>query len=214
MPKLILGNKNYSSWSFRGWLALRWAGVPFEEQVVPLHQEGSAEAKARLSPSGLVPALHLDDGTVVWDSLAIGEWAHEQTGKLWPEDPTRRAVARSVACEMHSGFLGLRSEMPMNLGRQALGFVVSEKARRDVDRVLALWVGMRRAHGGGGAFLFGDKCMADVMFAPVATRLRTYGVGLEGEAADYAAALLADADVEAWTAAARSEPWSIPVYDG
>lgn len=213
MPTLILGNKNYSSWSLRGWLALRWAGIDFEETVVPLQQEGSAEEKARLSPSGLVPALHLDDGTVVWDSLAIGEWAHEQTGRLWPDDSTRRAVARSVACEMHSGFLGVRSAMPMNLGRQALGFTPPDDARRDIDRMTALWADTSARFGGDGPFLFGARCLADVMFAPVATRLRTYGVAVDGQAKAYVEALLGDPDLQQWTDEARKEPWSIPVYD-
>ena len=175
-PILYIGNKNYSSWSMRPWLALKWGGLAFEENLIPLGGEGYGKSKIRdvlaVSPSGRVPALHVD-GVVVYDSLAICEWAAERAPSLWPEEAGVRALARSAAAEMHAGFAGLRNDLSMNIRRRmARAPEISDDARADLDRLFNLWSSLRSAHGSNGAFLFGARSIADAMFAPVATRLR------------------------------------------
>lgn len=202
---LVIGNKNYSSWSLRPWLLLRQAGVAFEEVRLPLD---TPEFQARIgdwSPTGRVPVLH-DHGQVVWDSLAICEYANERwlRGSGWPGDPERRALARSVACEMHSGFPALRAQLPMNCRREPRERHWDQAAQRDIDRVQALWAELR-AQAAGGDFLFGGFGIADAMFAPVCVRFRGYGVPLAGAAADYVEAIYALPAMSEWLMSGRGE---------
>ncbi len=213
-PILYLGNKNYSSWSMRPWLALKWGGLAFEERVIPLGGEGYGKSKISevlaVSPSGRVPALHVD-GVVVHDSLAICEWAAERAPSLWPAETGARALARSAAAEMHSGFVGLRNDLSMNVRRRMTRApAISDAARADLDRFFNLWSGLRSAYALGGPFLFGARSIADAMYAPVATRLRTYAISLPLEAQTYCDAIFADAAFKQWEEGAIKEPWTIP----
>ncbi len=210
-PILFIGNKNYSSWSLRPWLALKWAGIEFEERIIPLGGEGygrSAIKEVReASPSGRVPALHVND-TVIYESLAICEWAGEQAPSLWPHDALERAQARSVACEMHAGFAALRRDLSMNIRRRLSAAPLwVDDTRADLEQLFATWERLLDAHG--GPFLFGARGIADSMFAPVATRLRTYAVATPGPARAYCDAILADDAFQQWERAAQSEPWTI-----
>ncbi len=216
-PVLHIGNKNYSSWSMRPWLALKWGGIGFEENLVPLGGEGYGRAQIRevlaVSPSGRVPALHVAH-TVIYDSLAICEWAAEQTPSLWPSDAMARAEARSAACEMHSGFFALRQAMSMNMRRrlkQAPDW--RGDTRADLERLFALWGGLRARYGGEGEFLFGPRTIADAMFAPVATRLRTYAVDAPEVAQAYCAAIFADPAFQEWERAAEAETMTLEAAD-
>lgn len=202
---LVIGNKNYSSWSLRPWLLLRHFGLPFAEILLPLDTPEFHERIGALSPSRRVPALH-DDGLVVWDSLAICEYANERwlDGRGWPRDLATRALARSAAAEMHSGFAALRGQLPMNLRRQPRERHWDEAAQRDIDRVQALWAGLR-ARAGGGDFLCGDFGIVDAMFAPVCVRLRGYGVALAPAAEAYVDAIYALPAMREWIDAASHE---------
>ena len=209
---LVIGNKNYSSWSLRPWLALRHAGIPFDERLLLLCGENWREAIAALSPSGRVPVL-LHGGRTVWETLAILEYAHElfPDAGLWPADRDARAVARAVACEMHAGFDALRSHMPMNLRRTDLkGKGRGPGVEDDIARICALWRDCRARHGAGGDFLFGAFCAADAMFAPVVTRLDIYGVALDDTCAAYSRAMLRLPAFVEWREAALQEPWIVP----
>ncbi|MEM9300899.1 MAG: glutathione S-transferase [Pseudomonadota bacterium] len=205
-PLLIIGNRNYSSWSLRPWLCLRWAGIEFEERLVSLAQPGYGKGEIaevlEYSPTGRVPAL-LIGSLQVPDSLAIAEWAAEQVdpGVLWPADADLRAAARAATCEMHAGFPDLRNELPMNITRRCRARDLSAGAERDIRRVIALWIACRSRHGAGGPWLFGQRSIADAFYAPIATRFRTYGIELPPAAADYLATVLADADFGAWESA-------------
>ncbi len=212
-PRLVIGNKAYSSWSLRPWVLLRQAGIAFEEERLPLDTELFRARIGALSPSGLVPVLH-DDGLVVWDSLAICEYANGRwlDGRGWPADPRARALARAAACEMHAGFAALRRQLPMNLRRRPDAYRWDADAQRDIDRVVALWNGLRAAHGAGGPFLFGAFGIVDAMFAPVAFRFDRYGVDA-GEAQPYVAALLALPAMRDWDAAAQAESERLAKYD-
>jgi glutathione S-transferase len=211
---LVLGNKNYSSWSLRAWLVAKLAGIEFEELVIPLFTPGYKADVLRHSPSGKLPCLKHGDVSV-WESLAIAEYLHEArpSALLWPEDPTARAVARSVSAEMHAGFAQLRKHMPMNVrasfGDRGLAAAVQE----DVNRITALWRDCRRRFAGYKPFLFGEPCIADAMFAPVASRFVTYGVTLDDDAQDYVNALLQMPAMQEWIEAARREPWISPEYE-
>lgn len=215
----IAKQKNYSSWSLRGWLALRWAGVVFEEREIDLAQPGYgaagiAEVKSAC-PNGLVPALHVD-GAVIWDSLAIGEWAAEQDSSLWPQDPLQRATARSVVAEMHAGFMPLRRDLPMNILRRCTAPELPDETRQAIDRVLAIWSDCR-SKASGGPFLFGAKSIADAAYLPIATRLRTYGIALDATCQGYVDALMADPDFREWEAACVPDSWDVhgfSVIDG
>jgi glutathione S-transferase len=212
-PVLHIGNKNYSSWSMRPWLALKWGGIPFQEQVILLGGEGYGRSEIKevraVSPSGRVPALHVGD-TVIYESLAICEWAAEQTPSLWPAEPLVRAEARAVSSEMHAGFFALRGAMSMNVRRRLDKQPEwSEFVRADLDRLYALWGGLRARFGGEGQFLFGQRTIADAMFAPVATRLRTYKVDGPDVAQSYCAAIFADPAFQDWERAAEAEPHTI-----
>jgi len=212
---LIVGNKNYSSWSLRGWLAARLAGIEFDEQVVRLSEPGSRGALLEHSRAGKVPVLK-HGRRVIWDSLAIIEYLAEQrpAAGLWPADAEARALARSIAAEMHAGFAALRSHMPMNLRKSLPGLGMGPGVADDIARISAIWQDCRSrfgADGGaGGPFLFGAASAADAMYAPVATRFRTYGVALDPVAAAYVEAVHAWPAFRQWQAAALAEPWIIP----
>jgi len=218
VPVLHIGNKNYSSWSMRPWLALTWAGLDFEERIIPLGGPGYGKSLIpeilSVSPSGRVPALHVG-GAVIWDSLAICEWAAEQRPGvgLWPADPMHRSIARSVACEMHSGFAALRRDLSMNVRRRSGPHPWPDDTQADIARVKEAWGQIRAAFGAGGPFLFGRRSIADAMFAPVCTRLRSYGVALDRDAAAYGEAVFADPAFQAWEKAAEAETWTIPITD-
>lgn len=207
---LVVGNKNYSSWSLRPWLALRQAGVQFRELVIPLYRPESRDKILEQSPSGRVPALR-HGRVVVWDSLAICEYVAElfPEASLWPAEREARAVARSICAEMHSGFAALRANMGMNARAHLPGLGRTPDSLRDIDRVRSLWTDSRRRFGKDGPFLFGRFSIADAMYAPVVLRFRTYEVELDAALREYCAAMLALPALEEWIAAARSEPWSI-----
>lgn len=207
---LVMGNKAYSSWSLRPWLALRHAGATFAEVVVPLRQPETKATLLSHAPSGKAPSLRHGD-LVVWDSLAICEYANElfPAAQLWPADPAVRAVARSVSAEMHSGFPDLRKNLFMDVRDSHHRPDRVAAAQVDIDRVLAIWNDCRSRFGAGGPFLFGCFSIADAMFAPVATRLRTWNVALDTVSAAYVDAIYALPAMADWIAAARAEPWVI-----
>ena len=209
---LVIGNKNYSSWSLRPWLALRHAGIPFTERLLLLSGENWRAAIAAVSPSRRVPVL-LHGERTVWETLAILEYVHElypETG-LWPQDRDARAEARAVACEMHAGFTALRTHMPMNLRRLDLkGKGRGPGVAGDIARVCAIWRDCRTRYAAGGDFLFGAFGAADAMFAPVVTRLDTYGVALDDTCAAYSRAVLSMPTFLEWREAALREPWTVP----
>src|SRR5208282_4814611 len=172
--RLVIGNRRYSSWSLRGWLAVRLAGLDVEVELIPFSRPGPTEAIGRLSPNGLVPYLE-HRGARVWESLSVCEYCAEVTSALWPVDRVARAHARSIAAEMHAGFRGLRQAMWMNLGRDFAGLGRTAEALTDIARIEALWAETRERFGGGGPFLFGATFGAvDAMYAPVVTRLLTW----------------------------------------
>ena len=214
LPHLIIGNKNYSSWSMRPWLALRWGGIPFQETVIPLGGPGYGKSQIpeilSVSPSGRVPVLMVGD-LRIWDSLAICEWAAEQSPGLWPGDAAARATARSASAEMHSGFPALRRDLSMNLRRRSAARDWPADTQADIHRITELWTELLRS--GRGPFLFGEKCIADAMFAPVCTRLRSYGVPMTDPVRTYCEAVCSDPDFLAWEEAALAEPWRIPSTD-
>lgn len=217
MLKLVIGNRAYSSWSFRGWLAVKQSGEEFEELVVPMFDaewEERREGDEFAPGGGKVPILW-DGECVVWDSLAIIEFLAERTGRerYWPEAVDARAMARSMAAEMHSGFASLRRELPMNVRRSFAAKELSEDVRHDVDRIMQIWAQARARFGGTGDFLFGDWSAADIMFAPVVTRFLTYGVPVPSFAAIYMKAVLSHPDVAEWIDKAQDEPWVIEAYE-
>lgn len=212
---IYLGNKNYSSWSLRPWLALKQMAVAFDEVVIPLYQPGSRENALKYSPSGRVPALR-HGAVTVWDSLAICEYLAETFPDcgLWPSDPAARAVARSVSAEMHSGFLALRQHLPMNLRRAVSGRGVTPEVAAEINRIIAIWRDCRSRFGdGNGDFLFGPFTIADAMFAPVASRFRSYGIELARTAEAYCAALMALPAMQEWIAAAKTEPMIVEHFE-
>lgn len=212
--KLIIGNKNYSSWSLRGWLAAKQSGLLFEEIQVPLYGEDWDERKKdneEIAPSsGRVPVLW-DGDAVVWDSLAIIEYLADKVGRdrFWPKPDDARAMARSVAAEMHSSFQALRSECPMNIRRRVEGATISDKTKADIVRILTLWAEARARFGKGGPFLFGTFCAADIMYAPVVSRFITYGIAVPGFALAYMEAVWEHEWLQDWIEAAEAEEWVI-----
>ncbi len=201
---LVIGDKAWSSWSLRPWLAAKVAKIPFREVRVGLRRQDTAAEIARHSPSGRIPALKRG-GLTVWDSLAICEYLAEiaQQAHLWPRDASARAIARAVSAEMHSGFHALRKEFPMDFHARIDGRKPSEQARADIARVAAIWRVTRHSFGAGGRFLFGEFSIADAMYAPVATRFKTYGIDLaqfgdDGTAAAYVEQVLALPEMVEW----------------
>lgn len=217
---ITLGNKNYSSWSLRGWLVLERCGIPFDEEVIPLRQADTRERILARSPSGKVPTLRLRDGQdeiVVWDSLAIAEALAERypAARLWPVDAAARTRARAVSAEMHAGFAALRRWLPMDMRskREEEGRLLrqADGVEADIARVTEIWQSCRQDFGlpAGGDYLFGAFSAADAAYLPVASRFQTYGIALEGAAAAYAEALLAWPALEPWLRDAGAEPWVI-----
>jgi glutathione S-transferase len=214
MRLLVIGNKNYSSWSLRPWLLLRHFGLPFEERRLLLDTPEFAREVAQLSPSRRVPVLH-DDGLVIWDSLAICEYVSEALldGRGSPQARDSRALARSASAEMHAGFVALRNQLPMNCARQPDGYRWDEAAQQDIDRVQALWSELRARHAGSGDFLCGEFGIVDAMFAPVAIRFAGYGVPLDASARAYVDALLALPALREWITAGIAEVERLDKYE-
>jgi glutathione S-transferase len=209
--ELIIGNKNYSSWSFRPWIAMKVAGIPFEERLVPFNAPDFKATVLRVSPAGKVPAL-IDDGVPVWESLAILEYLAEKfpAAGLWPSSPAARGHARAIAGEMHAGFVPLRNECPMNFWRPVKRRKLSADAQSNVERIDAMWTDCRKRFGQGGPFLFGAFGAADAMYAPVVSRFETYAVDVGPESRAYMAAVGALPAWTEWKVAAIDEPWVWP----
>lgn len=210
MTTLVIANKLYSSWSMRPWLLLAELGIAFEEVLVPLHRAETRAEIERYSPAGKVPVL-IDRGITVWDSLAIIEYAAERwpDAGVWPSDPAARALARSISAEMHSGFSPLRRACPMNLAKSFAPRDRGDEVAANVARIEDIWADARRLHGRDGPFLFGAFGAADAMYAPVVTRLDTYGIAVGVEARAYMDAVLALPSFTSWRDAALREPWAI-----
>ena len=211
---LVIGNKNYSSWSLRPWLLLKQAGIPFSERYIPLYSGDWREQVLKYSPSGKVPALQ-HGALRVWDSLAICEYLAERfpEKQLWPADVVTRAEARSVSAEMHSGFQALRQNMFMNIRRRMPTRGRVPETLQDIERIAAICNDCRARHSTDGPFLFGRFCIADAMYAPVALRFQTYAVPLNSAAGEYMRMLLALPAVREWVAAAHAETDKIPHYE-
>ena len=213
--KLVIGNKNYSSWSMRPWLALRASNIPFEEIFIPLYT-GQADKDRLLSfsRSGKVPAL-IDDDLTIWDSLAIIEYLAERfpEAKLWPQDRAARAHARSISAEMHSGFMPLRNECGMNLHRPIRSVALSEDARANIARIEEIWSGCRERYGKQGPFLFGAFTGADAMYAPVVHRFRTYDIKVAPVVQAYMETMMALPAFKEWTEAGLAETLIIEKFE-
>lgn len=202
--QLVIGNKNYSSWSLRPWIAMKVLGIAFDEVRIPLYQPGSKERILGYSRAGKVPILK-DGDTVVWDSLAILEYLAEKHPQLWPGDRAQRAKARSISAEMHSGFAKLREHMSMNTRKRYPGKGRTPEVLADIARIDAIWSEAK------GPFLFGTFTAADAMYAPVVLRFRTYAVEPRNE--KYMQAVLELPAMREWIEAAEREPESIPDQD-
>lgn len=216
MLELVVGNKKYSSWSMRPWVALKHTGAPFEERVIGLDLPDTAANIVKVNPAGRVPALY-DDGLLVWDSLAICEYLAEKfpQAQLWPADAKARAQARSACAEMHSSFQALRTDFPMKLVTEPLRTpALRPEVKADIARLTSLWTELRARHGQGGPFLFGRFGIADAYFAPVAVgRFLAYGLPLEGVVKDYVAAVAAQPAVKAWVDGAHRETIRVKRYE-
>lgn len=207
---LIIGTKNWSSWSLRAWLALKATGAPFEEKTIALRQGDTKVAAQAASPSSLVPALAVEgDGPsyCVWDSLAIGEYLAERhpDGALWPSDIRARAEARSLCAEMHAGFAELRRQYPMIFAETMPGIAPSPGTAAAIGRIVQIWREARAAHGGAGPYLFGHFTIADCFYAPIVSRFRSYGVMLQGAERLYAETLWAHPAMQEWLKGAEAE---------
>ena len=205
--KLIIGSRNYSSWSLRGWLAMQQSGAEFEEVKIPFHTGDRTQLIQAQSPSGLVPVLE-DGDLVINDSLAIAEYLaerHPEAG-LWPADASARDIARAAAAEMHSGLGALRSALPMNFSLVREGLDRSAEVDADIRRITDIWENCQSRYGAGGDFLFGSFCIADAMYAPVVSRLRTYSVPVDPGSAAYMDAVWTHPWMQAWGEKAADEP--------
>jgi glutathione S-transferase len=214
--KLIIANRNYSSWSLRAWLFLIESNIAFEEIRIPLFTENWSEEVARYSPGGRLPVL-LDGGMTVWDSIAIMEHVREKHPEAvgWPVSDRARAHARSVSAEMHSGFLALRDELPQNLRKHCKLDInkLSPACQHQLARIDQLWTDCRKQYGGTGKWLFGDFSIADIMFAPVALRFVTYSIAVSPDSREFIEAICSLESVQQWIDAARSESESLPFID-
>lgn len=212
--RLIIGSCNYSTWSMRGWLTLRLSGLDFEVERLPAGTPDFPDAIGAYPPAQLVPVLCVGQ-QVVWDSLAIAERVAElaPSAPLWPHDEMKRAAARSLCAERHAGFSALRTHMPMNIRNHAPGKGAGPGVEADTRRVAGLWEWARKAHGDGGPFLLGAYGLADVFYAPVVMRFRTYGVELPPVAADYTATVERHPHVAEWIEMARRETQVLPQYE-
>jgi glutathione S-transferase len=206
--RLVIGNKNYSSWSLRPWIAMKVAGIPFEERVIPLYEPGSREQVLQYSPAGKVPVL-IDDSMHIWESLAILEYLAEKVPEahLWPHAPQARAHARVLAAEMHAGFQALRKHCPMNMWLPVRPRPQPDDVMANVRRIEGLWTECREHFGQGRTFLFGDFGAADAMYAPVVSRLHTYGLAVNATSRAYMDAVMALPAWVEWRTAALQEPW-------
>ena len=216
--KLIIGNKNYSSWSLRGWLAAKQSGLAFEELTVHIdgddwqavkRQEGDFQPSA-----GKVPVLW-DGEVVVWDSLAILEYLADKVGRdrFWPKDDAARGMARAMVAEMHSSYLALRRQCPVNVRRRIGGIELTDETRGDIVRILGLWAEARARFGKGGPFLFGTFSAADIFYAPVVSRFVTYGIGVPGFAQAYMQAVWEHDWMQHWVREAEAEEWTIEQFE-
>jgi glutathione S-transferase len=216
--KLIIGNKNYSSWSLRGWLACKQSGLGFEELTV--HIDGDdwqamRREQGEFQPSaGKVPVLW-DGDTVIWDSLAILDYLADKVGRdrFWPKPDDARGMARSMVAEMHSGYLALRRQCPVNIRKRVEGIKLTDESKHDIVRILQLWAEARARFGHGGPFLFGTFGAADVFYAPVVSRFLTYGIGVPGFAQAYMQAVWEHDWLQAWVAGAQEEEWTIEQFE-
>ncbi len=206
VPLLVIGNKNYSSWSLRPWLAMKVLGMPFQELRIPLYGASSKQELLKHSPTGKVPCL-VDGATRVWDSLAILETLAERDPRVWPADAALRARARSISAEMHSGFPNLRQHMSMNIRKRHPGKGRTPEVLAEIARVKEIWSECR------GPFLFGAFCAADAMYAPVVLRVRTYAVELQGACRAYADAVLALPALQEWIGDAERETESLAQFE-
>lgn len=210
-PRLHIGDRNYSSWSMRPWLALRHGGIAFDEVLHALPEMGGKPSFGAISPNARVPALDLGDGVVVAESLAICEWAAEQNPALWPKDATARALARSSAAIMHSGFADLRRDAPMNIRRRTDAGRMTADGLADAAHVDRLWRDWLSRSG--GPFLFGAWSIADAMYAPVVTRFVTYAIPRSPEAQGYIDRMWAEPNFSAWVRGAEAETQQLPRSD-
>ncbi len=208
---LVIGNKNYSSWSLRPWMALTMAGIPFRETLIPLDTPETAQLIAEHSSAGRVPVLH-HGKTTIWESLAIMEYLAEMFPEktLWPKATAARAMARSVSNEMHAGFSALRNACPMNLRRARKPVPMSDAVTKDVRRIEELWRKCRQRYGKGGKYLFGKFSIADAMFAPVVTRFDTYAIAVAEDTRAYMDTMLNCPAFLGWKEAALQESWIVP----
>ena len=209
--KLIIGNKNYSSWSLRPWIAMKVAGIAFDEEVISLDAKDFKSRVTKISGTGKVPAL-VDGNVQVWESLAILEYVAEKypDARLWPADPAPRALARAIAAEMHAGFVPLRQHLPMNMWRPVTPRQLTPDVQSNVRRIEAIWTDCRTRYGAGGAFLFGSFGAADAMFAPVVSRFHTYAVEVGAVARAYMDAVMTLPVWDEWRTAALKEAWVLP----
>lgn len=211
---LVIGNKNYSSWSLRGWLIAKAASIAFDEILIPLDLPETQAAIRKHSPTGKVPVL-IHRGLAIWESLAIAEYLNDikPEAVLWPSSAAARAHARSIASEMHAGFAELRTQMPMNIRSSHPGKGMTPAVRADIERITGLWRDCRKRFGGAfprdDGFLFGTFGAVDAMYAPVVTRFRTYGVALDADSDAYCTAIMNHPAMKEWCEAARNEPWLI-----
>ena len=208
--KLVIGTKNWSSWSLRAWLALKAAGVPFEESLVALRRPESAKRIAELSPSARIPVLYIRDGTsdsIVFDSLAICETIAERhpEAALWPDDPESRSLARSYAAEMHAGFLAFREALSMDFARELAAPPLDDTVQQQIARIQSAWHFALSRHGTEGGFLFGRFSIADCMYAPVVSRFLTYAIPMTDDVRLYATRMMALPAMQEWLAGARQE---------
>ncbi|KAB2884638.1 MAG: glutathione S-transferase family protein [Pseudorhodoplanes sp.] len=211
-PTLLIGNKNYSSWSLRPWIAMKVAGIDFDEQIVPLYEPGSRETVLKYSPTGKVPCL-VDDDVTVWESLAILDYLADRypEKKLWPADLKARALARAIAAEMHAGFAALRKHCPMNMRRDPRKIrELAPEVQADVARIDAIWTDCRGRFGQGGPFLFGAFGNADAMYAPVVSRFASYAIPVGKAARAYMEAVMALPAWKDWEKDGRAERWVMP----
>jgi glutathione S-transferase len=210
---LIIGNKNFSSWSLRPWILMTHLGLAFRETIVQLDTPQTKDEISRYCPSGRVPVLRHGE-LAVWDSLAICEYVAELTGRGWPAGREARAVARSVAAEMHAGFANLRAQWPMNAAARNRHTAMTPGLEADIDRVEEIWADCRSRFGKvGGPWLFGEYSIADAMYAPVVLRFNTYGAPLTEVARWYIASALEDPAMQKWLLAAKDETWTVPGYE-
>ena len=216
--RLIIGNKNYSSWSLRPWIAMKAADIAFDETVISLYVEGSEAAIRAHSPAGKVPILIDGQGdreVRVWESLAILEYLAEKfpSAQLWPSEPAARALARAISTEMHAGFVPLRQQCGMNMWRPPAKRDLSEDAKANIARIETIWTEARMRFGAGGPFLFGRFCAADAMYAPIVSRFETYAIDVSAPVAAYMQAVIALPAWQEWRRAALRETWVIRKFE-